>query len=86
MGCMNFLNYGFFPDICPGVGLPDHMMVLFFSFLRKLHAVLHSGYTSLHFYQQCRRVHFSSHLPQHLLRADSLMNDGHSDWCEAIPL
>ena len=80
---MYIFKLWFSPDICPGVGLLDHMVVLFFIFLRNVHTGFHSAYTNLHSHQQREGSLFS--IPSPAFNVCRLFDDGHSEQYEVVP-
>ena len=79
IGCMCLFELWFSPDICPGVGLLDHMVILYLVF--KGTSILFSILViNLYSYQQYRSACFCLHPLQLLLFVDFLSNGQ----CEVI--
>ena len=72
LGC-RYLWELLFSGYMPRSGMAGSCDSSVFTLLRNLSNALHSGYTSLHSHQQCRKVPLSPHPLQRLLPADFAM-------------
>ena len=72
----------FFLDICPEVGMFDHMVDLFLFFKEPLYTILHSGCTNLHSHNSVGGSLFSTPSPAFVIWR--LLNDRYSEWYEVI--
>ena len=77
---MYLFELQFCPDLCPGVGLLSHTVILLLVFCETL--ILFS-IVAAPTYIPTNSSLFSSSSPVFVICR--LFNDGHSDWCEVVP-